>query len=289
MQPYDESLKAPDSIDYIAEKMRTKYAILPVHTPEEKDLFRRLLGANSNDRDFKSMAADWNMRYANGKTVFYKLECQLRRFYVTYRKIMNSVTTLQDSRPERSQLSEEFSRRIVEHLPARQIASDVVNQPDIPEEVNHDIDQFDSTEQFEGTMHQNPTVQTATPMNDQNAAGPVINNTIWVSSTSGNVPVPIRPNVVYIDPMTRIHMLNQIARHLNQPVQPCTQPMRPPNQPIRPPEQPERPEVPSPGRNRRRCTTCGWGTCAGNGWRGVCRTPRELWLPYKRRPRKKRA
>ncbi|KAG0178868.1 hypothetical protein DFQ29_002903 [Apophysomyces sp. BC1021] len=60
---------------YLAEKQVTKYAVVPVHTPEEFSLFKQLMdryhGAQLH-ADWKEMAKSWNTDHTNGVTIFYK-------------------------------------------------------------------------------------------------------------------------------------------------------------------------------------------------------------------------
>ena len=63
---------------YLACEQGTKYAVISVHTPAEKALFKMLMQENPAPNqtnplpDWKRGAAAWNRR-ANGKDIFYKV------------------------------------------------------------------------------------------------------------------------------------------------------------------------------------------------------------------------
>src|SRR6266487_2876112 len=63
---------------YLAHEQGTKYAVISIHTPAEKALFKRLMQENpvfnqtNAMPDWKQGAAVWN-REANGKDIFYKV------------------------------------------------------------------------------------------------------------------------------------------------------------------------------------------------------------------------
>jgi hypothetical protein len=65
---------------YLASKQETKFAVLNVHTAEERDLFHTLMKENTTvfnwdqqDPDWKEAVKLWNSKYANGKNIFYKV------------------------------------------------------------------------------------------------------------------------------------------------------------------------------------------------------------------------
>jgi hypothetical protein len=65
---------------FLAWQQGTKYAVILVHTMEEKVLFNTLmqdhLGNLGSTRDWKKGVLLWNQS-ANGKTIFYKVHCSI--------------------------------------------------------------------------------------------------------------------------------------------------------------------------------------------------------------------
>ncbi|KAF7720604.1 hypothetical protein EC973_007053, partial [Apophysomyces ossiformis] len=79
---------------YLADKQGTKYAVVPVHTPEEFALFRHIMNQGHNARcheDWPEMAKSWNTNHANGTTIFYKTPEHLKSHYSVWdeRRIAN--------------------------------------------------------------------------------------------------------------------------------------------------------------------------------------------------------
>jgi hypothetical protein len=73
---YDD-ISPPSQYAYLAQKQNTKYAVLTVHTPVEKDLFSDLMQENpafltSKGIDLDRAPGQWNER-ANGNGIFYKV------------------------------------------------------------------------------------------------------------------------------------------------------------------------------------------------------------------------
>lgn len=68
---------------YVAKSQRTKFAVIAVHTLEEKFLFLRLHNecfASVTTPNFEHFALKWNM-YADGDRVFYKCPEHLEKYY----------------------------------------------------------------------------------------------------------------------------------------------------------------------------------------------------------------
>jgi hypothetical protein len=65
---------------FLARQQGTKYAVISVHTTEEKVLFKTLmqdhLGNSGSTPDWKKGVLLWNQS-ANGKTIFYKVRCSI--------------------------------------------------------------------------------------------------------------------------------------------------------------------------------------------------------------------
>jgi len=64
---------------YLACRQGTLFAVIGVHTVAEKKLFSQLMkeepnfNQNNQEPDWKSAVQIWNIKYANGKTIFYKV------------------------------------------------------------------------------------------------------------------------------------------------------------------------------------------------------------------------
>jgi hypothetical protein len=65
---------------FLAKQQKTRYAVISVHTTEEKKLFKRLMQdrvdvGQGTTPDWRSAVETWNQS-ANGKTIFYKVSKQ---------------------------------------------------------------------------------------------------------------------------------------------------------------------------------------------------------------------
>lgn len=78
-------IRTMKTLQYIAKRQNTKYAITPVTTIEEKTLFYHFAttksGSNYDGQFFNSTTIAWNEQRANGTKIFYKLPAHL----VTYK------------------------------------------------------------------------------------------------------------------------------------------------------------------------------------------------------------
>jgi hypothetical protein len=65
---------------YLSKRQGTLFAVIGVHTIDEKKLFSRLMredpsfNRNKQEPDWKAGVQVWNIKYADGKTIFYKVE-----------------------------------------------------------------------------------------------------------------------------------------------------------------------------------------------------------------------
>ena len=80
MNPFDLSNK-PKLPSFLAEKQGTCYAVLTLHTEDEKTQFSDFMRtesvfSSSRGSNWPTAAHVWNQA-ANGKTIFYKVCCQL--------------------------------------------------------------------------------------------------------------------------------------------------------------------------------------------------------------------
>ncbi|KAG6370815.1 hypothetical protein JVT61DRAFT_11026 [Boletus reticuloceps] len=102
MFAYDEQYAAEQKIrhKWIAEQQGTLVAVLPVHSREERDLFRLLMqssplfsDATNRQPNWTSLAAVW-ATHANGKTIFYKLPEHLKAYYKTWNDYCDENNTI---------------------------------------------------------------------------------------------------------------------------------------------------------------------------------------------------
>ena len=89
-----------EKTNYLAVRMNTKYPILPIHTLQERQLFKELYKGQS---DFTDLLKQWTEK-ANGVTIFYKKIEHFKNYLKTFLKVQNSVYSLYNSRRERKEL-----------------------------------------------------------------------------------------------------------------------------------------------------------------------------------------
>jgi hypothetical protein len=79
MQPYISGNTEKTKHFYLASKQGTRYAVMNIHTVEEKQTFAKLMQENpafnqdNQDPDWHKVVEIWNSYHANGQTVFYKV------------------------------------------------------------------------------------------------------------------------------------------------------------------------------------------------------------------------
>ena len=79
MQPYIPENTEKNKHSYLASKQGTRYAVMNIHTIEEKQTFAKLMwenpvfNRNNQDPDWHKAVEIWNSFHANGKTIFYKV------------------------------------------------------------------------------------------------------------------------------------------------------------------------------------------------------------------------
>jgi len=79
MQPYISDNSEKNTHHYLASKQGTRYAVMNVHTTEEKQLFAKLMredpafNRDNQDPDWNKAVKVWNSFHVNGKTIFYKV------------------------------------------------------------------------------------------------------------------------------------------------------------------------------------------------------------------------
>ena len=70
---------------YIASRLKTKYAVTPIHTRQEFILFSSIIPRNTNiSIDWKQKAEQWNSNYANGNDIFYKTPETFKSHYKSW-------------------------------------------------------------------------------------------------------------------------------------------------------------------------------------------------------------
>lgn len=86
---------------YIAFRQKTKYAVVPIASAVERNLFKELMQErfiNEKEPNWKSFAQHWSS-YADGEQIFYKLPEHLKTFYNAwkeYRASKNAILSNQD-------------------------------------------------------------------------------------------------------------------------------------------------------------------------------------------------
>jgi hypothetical protein len=79
MQPHISDNPEKNTHHYLASKQGTRYAVMNIHTTEEKQLFAKLMredpafNRDNQDPDWNKAVKVWNSFHANGKTIFYKV------------------------------------------------------------------------------------------------------------------------------------------------------------------------------------------------------------------------
>jgi hypothetical protein len=112
VQPYTTKLHLSrlhgswkDVYAFLAKAQRTKFAVTPVHTKGEFDLFAKAIlpgGAwcTQNKPHFQQMAYWWSS-HANGETIFYKLPEHLSTYYTKFSERRMTQQTMVASQPQR--------------------------------------------------------------------------------------------------------------------------------------------------------------------------------------------
>ncbi|KAI7872241.1 uncharacterized protein EV154DRAFT_570498 [Mucor mucedo] len=82
--------------EYIARKQQAKFAIVPVHSNDEKAIFENMLSCNyesSTEPDWSHFASHWNTS-ADGVSIFYKTPKHLKSYHIICKEnkfIANSI------------------------------------------------------------------------------------------------------------------------------------------------------------------------------------------------------
>ncbi|KAJ7112383.1 hypothetical protein C8R43DRAFT_961795, partial [Mycena crocata] len=117
--------KRTNTYEYLASAQHTKYAVVPIHTPEEITLFEKQvqLGGNwfvaTGQPSFEKMAGWWS-KESNGKNIFYKLPEHLMAQYKIWKARAKQRETMVATRAQRmpNELRIRSSTHIAQVLPA---------------------------------------------------------------------------------------------------------------------------------------------------------------------------
>lgn len=90
-------------LKWMAQRQQTRYPVLPIHTPEEKSLFRQLVRSSNRQCDWKRLAREWNDK-ADGETIFYKLPEHLDSYMTVAKRADNNRDTLATTLNEQNAL-----------------------------------------------------------------------------------------------------------------------------------------------------------------------------------------
>ncbi|KAG6848519.1 hypothetical protein H0H93_016335 [Arthromyces matolae] len=88
---------------YLALRQNTRVAILPIHTPDERGLFKLLLAnpdgpfSGRTEPNWMDVAAQWN-NHANGLTIFYKLPEHLKSYWKKWQENANEKNSISINR-----------------------------------------------------------------------------------------------------------------------------------------------------------------------------------------------
>ncbi|KAG6379505.1 hypothetical protein JVT61DRAFT_9996 [Boletus reticuloceps] len=100
MLPYNSAFTRDQNVrhPYLSKQQGTRFAVLPIHTQHERDLFRAKVAtsqlfAGPNLPDFIAVARDMNA-HADGHHAFYKLPEHLRAYYKTWQENTNEKTSV---------------------------------------------------------------------------------------------------------------------------------------------------------------------------------------------------
>lgn len=138
---------------YLADAQKTQYAVTPVHTQKEFDLYHKALSPggdyfSANKKpDFDRMARWWSS-HADGKDIFYKLKEHLESHFKTWETSRNTHVSLVASKDQRAlNLKRTRSKTHIAHvLPAaKRSAPGVIINDDIQSADPEDLSMFFDT------------------------------------------------------------------------------------------------------------------------------------------------
>jgi len=125
--------KQKNIYEYLANAQQTKYAVIPLHTEDEFNLFHEAVkvggiwAAPTGLPDFENMATWWSSK-ANGKTIFYKLREHLATYYKIWLDKRKQNEAMVASLPVRKKNDSRI--RLVGHI-AHVLPAALHNQPGV--------------------------------------------------------------------------------------------------------------------------------------------------------------
>ena len=106
----------PPSISFVQARQHTRYAVLPIHTSEERSLFRTLVAASfenvpTNNISWTEVAKQWNAQSSiDGKNIFYKYPEYLRSWHRKWVEYENRKKNLERTKEIRQQCLQNIPR-----------------------------------------------------------------------------------------------------------------------------------------------------------------------------------
>ena len=102
MLPYHDAFAKQQKIrhQHLAQQQHTRVAVLPVHTPSERALYRLLvkqpngLFSGKTQPNWVTVAVEWS-RHCDGIHIFYKLPEQLKNYFKTWSTNRNEANSLE--------------------------------------------------------------------------------------------------------------------------------------------------------------------------------------------------
>jgi hypothetical protein len=101
---------------FLAKAQNTRYAVLPIHTQTESDMFFKEMGpggawfVKGKQPDFARMAYWWSEK-ANGKDIFYKLPEHLALHFSVYKNCLSQTETMVASQNSDSQIKSVLNQK----------------------------------------------------------------------------------------------------------------------------------------------------------------------------------
>ena len=96
--------ESKDTYTFLARAQGTKFAVTPVHSKGEFDLFAKAIlpggeWCTQNKPQFEQMACWWSA-HVDGKSVFYKLPVDLSTYYTKFSEKRQTRQTMIESQPQ---------------------------------------------------------------------------------------------------------------------------------------------------------------------------------------------
>jgi len=166
--------KRTNIYEYLAAAQRTKFAVVPMHTAQEFQLFNTSVSLHGDwfspaqDPDFEAMAAWWSGK-ADGKTIFYKMHKHLENHYKKWTGKKRETENMMNSINKRKKNEE------------------IIQAPSYAAEVLQPFSYF-YNDSMENQHHQQPLAKKArTKINTSTPSSRVIASSSSASMSSGMV------------------------------------------------------------------------------------------------------